>query len=309
MKNYENTIHPDKIVIPPKISVVIPAHGRNDLLVRCLKSLDIKTDEDFEVCVVDDGSGLDENEIRQTSAVSYPLIWRAFDAPKGRSAARNEGVKSTSGEIIVFLDSDMEIEDGFISAHSQSHAENSNTAVIGAIKWPLNGSFGKYIGTRGAVKLKENDSVPPWYFVTGNASVRRDSLPKPKAFDEELPGWGGEDLDLGMRLGADGVRFVFNSGAVSQHNFDGDLKGHVERTYLYGLNTLPILAARYPEIKRITKLHLLDSFIWRLLVSRIFFIPVYGFASVFDSFPLPTALFDYLTFASYADGWLEGRKK
>ncbi|MFC1538372.1 glycosyltransferase family 2 protein [Candidatus Latescibacterota bacterium] len=308
MNTDDTKTHIDKIVTPQKISVIIPVHGRSELLVRCLRSLDTNTDVDFEVCVVDDGSGLDELEIREKSDVSFPLLWRSFDAVKGRSATRNEGLRSTSGDIIVFLDSDMEAGDGFIRAHFQSHSEQPNTAVIGKINWPRNGSFLKYIGTRGIAKLNENDTVPPWYFVTGNASVRRDCLPFQKPFDENLPGWGGEDLDLGMRLYNNGVRFTVNPEAVSYHHFDGDLKVHIERTFLYGSSTLPVLTARYPEILRVTKLHLLDSFIWRLLVSKVFFIPVYGFVSALDKLPLPAALFDYLTFASYAAGWLKGRR-
>ncbi|MFC1552140.1 glycosyltransferase family 2 protein [Candidatus Latescibacterota bacterium] len=308
MNNTENITDSDKNVTRPKISVIIPTHGRSDLLIRCLKSLDVKTDVEYDVCVVDDGSGLDEREIRAKSDVSYPLLWLSFEVSKGRSAARNEGVRATSGEIIVFLDSDMEAEEEFIGAHYQRHSDQRNIAVIGKINWPRNGSFGKYIGTRGVSKLKPDDTVPPWYFVTGNTSIRRSNLPSQIPFDEALPGWGGEDLDLGMRLHERGITIEYDPEAASYHNFDGDLQGHIERTYWYGFNTLPVLAARYPKIMRITKLHLMDSIIWRMLVSKIFFIPVYGFASVLDFLPLPAALYDYLTFASYAGGWLEGRR-
>ena len=107
------------------LSVIIPAHGRSDLLVRCLKSLDKKIDIEYEVCVIDDGSGLDEKEIREKSGVSYQLIWGSFDTSKGSGGARNEGIRSTSGEIIVFLDSDMEACSGFLEAHLKSHSEHS----------------------------------------------------------------------------------------------------------------------------------------------------------------------------------------
>lgn len=290
------------------LSVVIPAHGRSDLLIRCLKSLGRNTDINFEVCVVDDGSGLDENEIRTESSMSYPLIWRSFVTQRGRSAARNEGIKSTSGEIIVFLDSDMEARNGFLEAHLKSHREHPHTLAIGKIIWPKGGSFLRYVGTRGVTKLKGDNTVPPWYFTTNNASIERNDLSTNSPFDETLTKWGGEDLDLGMKLYAAGVKFTFAPDAVTFHNFDVDLRTHVTRTYLYGCNTLPVLVSRYPEILRITKLHLLESVMWRFLVKKPIFYPILFFTNIFDALPLPAKLFDYLTFAAYARGWMERKQ-
>ena len=290
------------------ISVIIPAYGRKDVLIRCLKSLDKNTDIEYEVCVIDDGSGLDENDVRMKSDVSYPLIWRSFDIQKGRAAARNEGISSTTGEIIVFLDSDMEPLDGFLEAHLKSHLKHPHTAAIGRIIWPEGGSFFKYVGARGVNKLKESYHVPPWYFVTGNVSIERKDLTSISPFDETLPGWGGEDLDLGMRLNEAGITFTFTHEAQSYHNFNGNLKTHIDRTFSYGCNTLPILIDRYPEISRITKIHLLDSVIWRFFINKLVFNAILFFTSVFEALPLPAILYDYLTFAAYARGWLKGKQ-
>ncbi len=258
---------------------------------------------------MDDGSGLDENEVKTESIVSYPFLWRSFSARRGRGAARNEGIKTTSGEIIVFLDSDMEVCNGFLEAHLKSHNEHPHIAAIGKIIWPEGGSFLRYIGTRGVAKLKNNSTVPPWYFTTGNTSIERNDLSTNSPFDETLPGWGGEDIDLGMRLHAAGVKFTFTPEAVTFHNFDGDLGTHIHRTYLYGVNTLPVLVSRYPEVMKITKLHLLESVLWRLLVKKPFFYFILFFTYILDALPLPLKIFDYLTFAAYSRGWMAGKQK
>jgi len=290
------------------LSVIIPAYGRSNLLIHCLKSLDKTTDLEYEVCVIDDGSGLDENKIRTESDVSYTLIWRSFDTPRGRSAARNEGIKSTSGEIIVFLDSDMNVRNGFLEAHLKSHRKHSHTASIGKTIWPSGGSFLRYIGTRGVAKLKSNNPVPPWYFTTGNASIERKYLSTDSPFDETLPGWGGEDLDLGMKLHAAGIKFTFAPEAISFHNFNGNISTHIKRIYLYGLNTLPVLVSRYPEIIGITKLYLLKSIMWRFFIKKPVFYPILFFTNIFNALPIPAKVFDYLTFAAYARGWMERKQ-
>ncbi len=289
-----------------KLSVVIPASGRQDLLITCLDSLrqDADPSIDCEICVVDDGSGLDADVIRARFVTGHGFIWKSFSSPKGRSAARNKGVRSTSGDIVIFLDSDMEVRPGFLRAHHDTHAANPGSAVIGLIEWPQTGAFHRYIGSRGVWKLASGDTVPPWYFVTGNASVRRADLPDQEhPFDESLPGWGGEDLALGLALKDNGVTFVHAPGASSFHHFDGDLRGHMRRTKSYGHHVLPILIARRPELEMVLHLDLLESPLWRFLVSAPVRVPVYHAARLLDFLPLPSPVFDYLTFAAYANGY------
>jgi glycosyltransferase involved in cell wall biosynthesis len=294
-----------------KLSIIIPAYKRQELLIRCLISLnkDVQGEGEYEVCVIDDGSGLDKDEIRAHAAPQYPLIWRSFPSEKGRSSARNEGIRSTSGGIIVFLDSDMEAREGFLRSHILSHRANPHTAVIGRIIWPKGGSFLRYIGSRGVMKLKAGENVPPWYFVTGNASIERSDLPDTTPFDETLPGWGGEDLDLGLKLHSNGVRFDYAPNAISYHNFNGTLREHIHRTTRYGELVLPTLINRYPKLADILYLHLLKSPLWRIAIRNMFFYPALWKAVLFDRVFIPDWWFNYLTFSAYARGWLKGIKK
>lgn len=290
------------------LSVVIPAHGRVELLVRCLRSLngDVQGDLDYTVCVVDDGSSIDEGYIRDKVHPTYTIIWRAFQSNRGRSVARNEGVETTTGDIVVFIDSDMEARRGFLNAHLRWHENHPHTVAIGTIIWPKGGGFQRYIGSRGVHKLAHGNPVPPWYFVTGNASVRRSDLPGERPFDEELGGWGGEDQDLGMRLHAAGIRFVHVPEAETFHHFEGTLEQHIRRTRLYGRNTLPELVGRHPALREAVRLDVLDTAAGRICVSKPVFSALYLFARLADWMPLPAKLYDYLTFAAYARGWIEG---
>ncbi len=163
------------------LSVIIPAYGREELLIRCLASLNrnIQGDCDYEVCVVDDGSAIDENAVKRHAAPDYPLLWRSLSSDIGRGGARNEGIRSTTGEIIVFLDSDMAAYEGLINSHIACHRHHPGTAVIGSVIWPKGGNFLKYIGSRGVKKLRQGETVQPWYYSTGNASVRRCDLAIP----------------------------------------------------------------------------------------------------------------------------------
>lgn len=291
------------------ISVIIPTCGDLTSIVRCLRSLEPFPSCGVEVCVVDDGGGMDESLVRTKLGDGYPLVWRVFPHNRGRSAARNEGIRATGGDLIVFLDDDMEAAPGFLEAHAAAHRGTPHTAVVGAITWPRGGSFLRYIGTRGVAKLAPGDTVPPWYFVTGNASVMRADLPDGAPFDETLPGWGGEDLDLGMRLAAAGVGFRYAPAASARHHFTGTLPGHITRTREYGKHTLPVLINRHPSLEGVLRLDKLRSPWWRAAVSAPPGAAVRVLASAFDRLPVPDAVYDYLTFAAYARGWLEGRDR
>ncbi|MBN1292323.1 MAG: glycosyltransferase family 2 protein [Candidatus Latescibacteria bacterium] len=292
------------------LSVIIPVYGRVNLLIQCLQSLnrDIQGDLDYSVCVVDDGSEIDEEFVRTGTQASYPLVWRSFSGNKGRSAARNEGIRATDSDIIVFLDSDLEAMPGFLKAHMECHKENPRIAVIGKVIWPAKGSFLRYIGTRGISKISDGDQIPPWYFVTCNSSICRKDIPGDDLFDEQINLWGGEDLDAGMRLSASGVRFAYAPDAVSYHHFSRNITHHTHLTYLYGRNTLPTLIKRYPELYNVVRLDILESFYGRFAIKKPVFYTLQTLARIFDFLPLPEKLFDYLTFAAYARGLQEGKR-
>ncbi len=55
------------------------------------------------------------------------------------------------------------------------------------------------------------------YFLTGNASVRRDDLLAIGGFDEDFTGYGHEDLELGYRLAKAGVELRYDASALNYH--------------------------------------------------------------------------------------------
>ena len=60
------------------------------------------------------------------------------------------------------------------------------------------------------------------YFLTGNASVRRDDLVRVGGFDESFTGYGHEDFELGYRLQKAGIEILYEPRAVNYHCQDVD---------------------------------------------------------------------------------------
>lgn len=87
----------------PLLSLVVPCRDRPEALNELLDALDAQQGAPpFELIIVDDGSMPPIGGLRETV---YPLrVVRQI--PLGISAARNNGVRQATGEILLFVDSD-----------------------------------------------------------------------------------------------------------------------------------------------------------------------------------------------------------
>ena len=89
-----------------KISIIIPVYNVESKLAKCLDSILAQTFEDFELCLVNDGSkdhSLEvcrEYERRDARVTVYDI------ANSGAAEARNYGLERTSAPLVMFIDSD-----------------------------------------------------------------------------------------------------------------------------------------------------------------------------------------------------------
>ena len=89
------------------VSIVIPTCNRADLIGRSIKSVLSQTFQDFEIIVVDDASD-DNTEDVVKSFDENRIRYLRHEKRKGASAARNTGIRVSTGRFIAFLDSDDE---------------------------------------------------------------------------------------------------------------------------------------------------------------------------------------------------------
>jgi len=98
------------------VSVIIPTFNEGNYLGACVASLTKQSLEDFEIIIVDDG-GVDNSEfIVQNLKLQNEnkKIVYLKQSHKGPGAARNLGAKSARGDILVFVDADMNFERNFL---------------------------------------------------------------------------------------------------------------------------------------------------------------------------------------------------
>lgn len=108
----------------PSVSVVIPTYNRPTQTVEAVKSVIGQTVSDFELIVVDDGSTCQNQELAEL-AKQFSFKYLKTEN-KGVAAARNTGVRQSSGKWVAFLDSDdrwlpnkLEAQLNFLSANPE----------------------------------------------------------------------------------------------------------------------------------------------------------------------------------------------
>lgn len=93
--------------IPPHIvSVIIPVYNTAKYLPQCLDSVIAQTYPSIEIICVNDGSTDNSLEILEKYAARHSNLKIIDKVNEGVSAARNIGIKESTGEWVMFLDSD-----------------------------------------------------------------------------------------------------------------------------------------------------------------------------------------------------------
>lgn len=226
-----------------RISVVIPTHNRPEFLVSLLKQLrDQDTDPSVcQVIIVDDGSDQPVTGWIKPDDYPFEVEIHRHETNRARGAACNTGIKAASGEIIAILDDDISIPKDLLRLHDEFHRDprNADSAAIGALEWGTGPEVTptmyflenskKYFPLNPRIL---HDDLP--YMTTANFSVRRDFILKNGLFDEDFKEYGYEDIELGERLRAKGLKMRFLTGANCQHHKIFHLNDVIKRQFVSG---------------------------------------------------------------------------
>lgn len=201
------------------LSVIVTAYNQPKTLRWLMLSLAQQAiDCDIEVIVCDDGSSEELLPIvREFSTLHEGEVRYIWGAKHGYRAARmrNEGIQSARGDILVFVDGDIVLPNGFLAAHRDAHrsSETKLKVVCGSRSWVDVGqeefataSIDQILRAfntrhRHVDRDKQREwanSRLPWMACFGcNFSVPRGPA---VTFDEAMTGWGTEDWDLACGL-------------------------------------------------------------------------------------------------------------
>ena len=129
----------------PKVSIIIPAYNGADLLGEAIQSVLDQTYPHFELIVVDDLSPDPTAEIVGRFDDSR-LVYLRHEENQGAVAARETGIKASSGNIIAFLDQDDLYHPDKLEIHVEFLLKHPEVGVTYNGRFNLDGSSRKIVG-------------------------------------------------------------------------------------------------------------------------------------------------------------------
>jgi len=110
------------------VSVVIPTYNRANIITDAVNTVLKQTYQNFEILIIDDGSTDNtENIIKEIQDQRIKYIYQENNGP---AKARNNGIKHSKGEYIVFLDSDDLWHPELLEKHIKILNANSNIGMV-----------------------------------------------------------------------------------------------------------------------------------------------------------------------------------
>ena len=187
-----------------RLSVIVPVHNGAATLQRCVAALQRSDCEDYECIVVDDGSTDDTGAI----AAALPVRLATLEHCGGPARARNQGAARACGDILVFIDSDVCVHrDTLRLMATHLEREAATAAVFGSYDdAPDDPHFVSQYKNLLHHYVHQRSCRDAWTFWAGCGAIRRDIFLHMGGFDELYVRPAVEDIDLGLRLRAQGHR-------------------------------------------------------------------------------------------------------
>ena len=119
---------------PPSVTVLIPAHNEESVIVQTVQSVLLSDYSDMRVIVVDDGSTDATLELLNSNFGSNAYVQIIHQVNRGKAAALNNALSHAQTEIVVTIDADTEIEPDAIRNLLRHFSDPKVGAVAGNVK-------------------------------------------------------------------------------------------------------------------------------------------------------------------------------
>ncbi len=219
----------------PGISIVIPNFNGEKIIIDtiskaiyALKTSDIK---DYEIIVSDDASN--DNSVSIIKKHFEDIYVLDSKINTGFSGNVNRGVRVATKELVLILNSDLHLGEGYFKSLIPLFKNSNVFGVMGAIKDPMtfkNQDGAKVPGLKYKMHIDSNTNffsdteVLPTFFLSGaNALIRRDYFLQLDGFCELFNPYYSEDVELGIRSWKMGLEMYFDPSAVCYHEISSTI--------------------------------------------------------------------------------------
>lgn len=230
----------------------MPTYGRPDRALRLARAL-LEEPGLHELVVAVDGP--DPVLTQALDALTAPrLVVVVLPENAGQAAAREAGARAATGDVLLLIDDDVELEPGVADGHARAHGSERALLVVGhnPVALPARrrpGMAATYLYAseydRAWDEVLRDDGLVLQQLWAGHLSLRREDFLR--TLGEPWPVKYHEDQDLGLRLRAAGVRGRTDASLRSRHHHERSTRASIEEAGRQG-EALVLRAARWPDL-------------------------------------------------------------
>ncbi len=207
------------------VSVIICTRDRCESLAETLKAIDaINRPDDMcvELVVVDNGSSDNTAQVVHECCLREMDVRYVLEPSPGLSKARNRGLASARGEIILFTDDDIVPPPNWIEGMCRPIVDNNADATAGGVRLAayLLKPWMTVVHRRFLASSEEINPASPKSMVGANMAFSRNVLTRVPGFDTELGSGAlgfGEDYMFASSLLAAGYRLMAVLDVAVEH--------------------------------------------------------------------------------------------
>lgn len=212
-----------------ELSIIIPTKDRGEVFYHTLTcAIESTLHMDAEIIVVND------SRKTQLTIPNNQRVRLIINPKSGVAAARNIGVKNSTGELLLFLDDDIVISKDSIDHMVKLHQEKENACFNVNWEYPMalqerlqRLQFGRFLKTHGFTSFKGWYDDPSWVdnalfpsrsIASFHLSIKRTDFDKTDGYNEQFPHAGFEDYDFPLQLKKAGIAFFIDTTIKVYHN-------------------------------------------------------------------------------------------
>lgn len=202
---------------PPaqRISIVIPVHNAGEDFRHCLENIAGSATPPHEIIVVADG----ESDGSWRAAGEFGATLLRVPESRGPAHARNLGAGVATGDILLFIDSDVAVPRDAVSLVAETFLDDPELAALfGSYdEEPFAGNFLSQYKNLFHHYVHQTANEEASTFWSGCGAVRRGIFQELSGFNEEYSRPSIEDIELGYRLKKAGYRIRLLKGLKVKH--------------------------------------------------------------------------------------------
>jgi len=195
-----------------EVSIIIPMHNATDYIEKCLSGISRQSKKNIEIILVDDGST--DDTVQKAEKYGFRIVMLKNGG--NPSKARNFGSKKASGNIFIFVDSDIVLKPDSIERIVSKFSRRGVISVSGVYtkETPAAGFFSQLQNLILCYRLSK---LPEIVTFTNSAfcAIKRDAFETIHGYNEGMSYF--EDVEIGNRLTRNGYKLRIDSSLSVTH--------------------------------------------------------------------------------------------